>query len=67
MTYVGSPISALISFPALSGLYQEDITDAANYVGLAKLGPRLEASHPDKDVAAYAGNGLGLCKDPHNE
>ncbi|KAI4649321.1 hypothetical protein J4E93_003637 [Alternaria ventricosa] len=66
-TYVDSPISALISFPALPGLYQEDIRDAADYVGLAKLGPWLEATHPHEDVAAYAGNGLGLCKDYHNE
>ncbi|KAI4654844.1 uncharacterized protein J4E78_007021 [Alternaria triticimaculans] len=66
-TYVDSPISALISFPALPGLYQEDIRDAADYVGLAKLGPWLEASHPHEDVAAYAGNGLGLCKEYHNE
>ncbi|KAI4910279.1 hypothetical protein J4E90_007712 [Alternaria incomplexa] len=66
-TYVDSPISALISFPALPGLYQEDIRDAADYVGLAKLGPWLEASHPHEDVATYAGNGLGLCKEYHNE
>jgi len=66
-TYAGSPLSALISFPALPGLYQEDIVDAASYVGLANLGSSLEASHPHEDVAAYAGNGLGLCKDYHDE
>jgi hypothetical protein len=55
-------ISALVSFPALPGLYQEDISDAATYIGLRKLGTGLRATHPHENVAAYAGNDMGLCE-----
>jgi hypothetical protein len=58
---IESPISALISFPSLPGLYQEDIADAATYVGLRGLANGL-AVHPHELVAAYAGHGYGLCK-----
>ncbi len=58
---VGAPIPALVSFPALPGLYQEDIVDAAYYVGLRKLAGGL-ARHPHELIAAYAGYGYGLCK-----
>jgi len=54
-----SPISALISFPALRGLYQEDIVDAATYVGLDKIANGYEY-HPHELVATFAGHGLGL-------
>ncbi|KAI4621980.1 hypothetical protein J4E80_004355 [Alternaria sp. BMP 0032] len=58
---VGDPIAALVSFPALPGLYQEDIVDAAYYIGLPNLA-RGHADHPHEMVAAYAGYGYGLCK-----
>jgi hypothetical protein len=53
------PLSTLISFPALPGLYQEDISDAASYVGLRRLRGGYEY-HPHELVAAYAGHRLGL-------
>jgi hypothetical protein len=58
---VCSPLSALVSFPALPGLYQEDIADAATYIGLRGLANGL-AIHPHELVAAYAAHGYGLCK-----
>jgi hypothetical protein len=57
-----APLSALVSFPALPGLYQEDISDAASYIGLRRLRGGYEY-HPHKLVAAYAGHGLGLNAD----
>ncbi|KAF2027389.1 hypothetical protein EK21DRAFT_25411, partial [Setomelanomma holmii] len=53
------PVLALISFPALSGLYQEDITDATFYAGLCQLRNGYEF-HPHEVVAAYAGDIFGL-------
>ncbi|KAH7078084.1 hypothetical protein BKA63DRAFT_489581 [Paraphoma chrysanthemicola] len=55
----GQSPSTLISFPALPGLFQEDIVDAASYIGLRSLRNGFE-KHPHEMVAAYAGNGLGL-------
>jgi hypothetical protein len=60
-----APLSALVSFPALPGLYQEDISDAASYVGLRKIAGGYEY-HPHELVAAYAGHGLGLDGDCKN-
>jgi hypothetical protein len=52
----------VISFAALPGLYQEDISDAAAHRGVQLLsGPQL-LYQPRNMVAAYAGHGLGLCK-----
>ena len=59
--FVGAPITAIISFPTLPGLYQEDIFDAALFIGLHVL-------HTDSGfqlhelVAGYAGHGFGLCE-----
>src|SRR5437870_1019831 len=53
--------SAIISYPALPGLYQEDIAEAANYLNLQML----EGNHrypPHEIVAAYAGHSMGLCE-----
>jgi hypothetical protein len=58
---VGAPISALVSFPALPGLYQEDIVDTAYYVCLRKLIGGF-ARHPHELIAAYADYDYGLCK-----
>lgn len=50
----------VISYPALYGLSQEDIADAAEYLGLSIL-PGNHHYQPRSIVAAYAGHGLGLC------
>ena len=56
---LGSPVSAIQSFPALLALYQEDIKDAAEHAGL-----RLLTTHSGLQlhelIAAYAGHGMGL-------
>ncbi|KAF2833176.1 hypothetical protein CC86DRAFT_399818 [Ophiobolus disseminans] len=54
-----STISALVSFPALRGLYQEDIVDAALHVGLTQIAYGYEY-HPHELVATFAGHGMGL-------
>ena len=54
-----SPISAIQSFPALLALYQEDITDAAEYAGLRML--KTDSGRQLHElIAAYAGHGMGL-------
>lgn len=50
----------VISYPALYGLSQEDIADAAEYLGLSILTGNHHYQ-PRSVVAAYAGHGLGLC------
>jgi hypothetical protein len=50
----------VISYPALYGLLQEDIADAAEYLGLSILSGN-HVYQPRNIVAAYAGHGLGLC------
>lgn len=53
--------SAVISYTRLTGLYEEDILDAAEYLKLETLrGYHLH--QPREIIAAYAGNGMGLCK-----
>jgi hypothetical protein len=54
-----SAVSALISFPAPRGLYQEDSSDVMTYLGLYQIRYGYE-KHPHELVAAFAGNGLGL-------
>lgn len=57
----GSPPSVVISYPALPGLYQEDITDIGTYLSL----PVVDGAHrypPREAIAAYAGHGMGLCE-----
>ena len=60
-TYLSRSInSAVISFPALPGLYEEAINDAADYLGLQALkGYFLQ--QPRQLFAAYAGHNMGLC------
>jgi hypothetical protein len=56
----------VISFPAMYGLYQEDVVDAATYLGVKTLyGQHLY--QPRNIVAAYAGHGLGLCENYQNK
>jgi hypothetical protein len=62
----GSPLSVVISYPALPGLYQEDIADTCTYLSLRVL----KGAHiypPREAIAAYAGHGMGLCESFTNE
>lgn len=56
----------IIAYPALHGLTQEDIVDAATYLGI-----RLLSGHhiyqPRTLVSAYAGHDLGLCLNYEND
>ncbi|KAI1178098.1 hypothetical protein F4777DRAFT_539425 [Nemania sp. FL0916] len=63
--FVGEPVSsAAISIPHLAALYGEDLRDAFEYLELAYLeGSRTWDRRPAyTSVAAYTGNGLGLCR-----
>jgi hypothetical protein len=55
-----TPKSAVISYPGLVALYEEDIADAAEYLGVIALKGRHH--HQPREIrAAYAGYGMGLC------
>ncbi|KAF2831520.1 hypothetical protein CC86DRAFT_140294 [Ophiobolus disseminans] len=61
----GSQRAAVISYPALWALYQEDLYDAAAHRGIATLRSSPWGNYQSVElVSAYAGHGLGLCKDP---
>ncbi|KAI1872859.1 uncharacterized protein JN550_003733 [Neoarthrinium moseri] len=63
---VGEPISAAaISIPHLVALYGEDLHDAFEYLSLVYLEffPFSNFRPIHASIAAYAGNGLGLCED----
>ncbi|KAH7394276.1 hypothetical protein DE146DRAFT_616939, partial [Phaeosphaeria sp. MPI-PUGE-AT-0046c] len=51
--------------PSLYGLSQEDIADAATYLGLTILSG-YHNYQPRSIVLAYAGHGLGLCDNDRN-
>ncbi|CAI6334389.1 unnamed protein product [Periconia digitata] len=54
-------LPVVISFPAMYGLSQEDIVDAASYLGVKTLyGQHIY--QPRNMVAAFAGHGRGLCE-----
>jgi hypothetical protein len=58
--------SVIISYPALPGLYAEDISDVGHYLAL----PLRAGNHhypPRSIVSAYAGYGMGLCSSYNNE
>ncbi|KAI8944087.1 hypothetical protein F4801DRAFT_260946 [Xylaria longipes] len=64
--FVGEPVSAAaISIPHLAALYGEDLHDAFEYLSLAYLEffPFSNFRPIHASIAAYAGNGLGLCRD----
>jgi len=61
----GPPTSVVISYPALLGLCQEDITDTGLYLNLPVL-PGAHHYPPREMVAAYAGHSMGLCKTFHD-
>jgi hypothetical protein len=52
--------SVMISFPALPGLYAEDISDTAHYLALPLRGGN-HVYPPRSTVVAYAGCDMGLC------
>lgn len=56
----------VISYPALHGLCQEDIVDAAACLGIRLLSGQ-HRHQPRSLVAAYAGHGLGLCLNHESE
>src|SRR5690242_9572916 len=55
-----SATPVVIAYPALPGLYAEDIFDTRLYVSLAPL-PGKHTYPPRSLVATYAGYGMGLC------
>ncbi|KAE8848740.1 hypothetical protein HRS9122_02756 [Pyrenophora teres f. teres] len=58
--------SVVISYPALPGLYAEDISDVGHHLSL----PLLKGNHvypPRSIVSAYAGYGMGLCTSYNDE
>ncbi|KAI1126083.1 hypothetical protein F5Y10DRAFT_245580 [Nemania abortiva] len=64
--YVGETVSAAaISIPHLTALYGDDLHDAFEYLSLAYLDfyPFSNYRPIPASIAAYAGNGLGLCED----
>jgi len=59
--------SAMLSVPHLVALYQDDVQDAFEHVGLTYLEPeRYYKPLLWEAAAAYAGYGLGLCKHPED-
>ncbi|ORY05561.1 hypothetical protein BCR34DRAFT_571884 [Clohesyomyces aquaticus] len=57
--------SVVISYPALPGIFAEDIVDTGLYLSLPVL--RGRHSYPPRTmVAAYAGHGMGLCSPYHD-
>ncbi|KAF7562543.1 hypothetical protein G7046_g1582 [Stylonectria norvegica] len=59
-------LTAVISYPPIVALYNEDIDDAANYLHVAaQIGPHIY--EPREMLAAYAGHGLGLCSHPEDK
>lgn len=59
-------IPLIISYPTIYGLYQEDITDAAAYLGVRPAYGQHQYQ-PRSLVAAYAGHSLGLCESYRNK
>jgi hypothetical protein len=55
--------SAIVTFPNLVALYDEDIVDAMDYAGLTPLHTKFGGvgSQSHEASTAYAGYGLGLC------
>ncbi|KAF2675939.1 hypothetical protein K458DRAFT_352532 [Lentithecium fluviatile CBS 122367] len=57
--------SVVISYPALPGVFAEDIIDTARYLSL----PQLSGGHgypPRTLISSYAGHGMGLCASYYN-
>jgi hypothetical protein len=56
-----APISAVISYPGLVALCEEEITDAAEFARVTPL-KGLVSHQPREIFAAYAGHSMGLCE-----
>lgn len=55
------PRPVVLSYPALVGLCEEDILDAAEYHHITL--EKWQSSHQPREIyAAYAGHGMGLCE-----
>lgn len=62
--YLGAPIeSAGVTTPHLIAMYQEDLQDAFDYMGLRYLSFPVRYDVFYETSAAYAGYGYGLCSD----
>lgn len=60
--HLSHPVNAgLIAYPALTGLYEEAVNDAADHVHLRALTGYF-SRQPRNIFAPYAGYGLGLCE-----
>jgi hypothetical protein len=67
--FVGEPISsATVSVPPLPALHGENLYDAFEYLSSVyiKFFPFYDYRPIHSTIAAYAGNGLGLCDDYTN-
>jgi hypothetical protein len=53
--------TAVISYPGIVALYEDDIIDAMEFRGLRVI-PGQHYHLPREIVAAYAGHGMGLCQ-----
>lgn len=63
-THLGNPIeSAVVTWPRILALYQEDILDAVEYVGLESPDIRFETQLQHKWAAGMAGHDIGMCHD----
>jgi hypothetical protein len=58
------PRAAMVTYPKLRGLYQDQIDDALEYLRIAAIKITPGAIQPTSLVTAYAGHGLGLCETP---
>ncbi|KAL4941315.1 hypothetical protein BDV06DRAFT_4851 [Aspergillus oleicola] len=58
--------SAVLSYPPLLALYEEDIIDAASYLNMRAQGG-AHLAQPKEMVAAYAGYGRGFCDHPEKK
>lgn len=67
--FVGEPVSVgAVSIPHLAALYGEDLYDAFEHLSLVWLDilPSWNYNPVYASLAAYAGNGLGLCEEYRN-
>lgn len=66
-THLGHSIThALVSTPNLIALYDEDIQDTFDYLGLKCASANMRVRSLWETITAYAGNGLGLCSNYMN-
>lgn len=66
--YLGSSTRLVtgLTYPALAGLYIEDIDDACFYISLFPQTIKGGFRVSNEIIAAYAGHGMGLCNTPRD-